>query len=355
MKFLVFQAIVLTVAVRVLCLSAPVSIHSLEAVQTGKSILIQLRAYDADSPNIKYYINNLPKFGSLFTVSECGKQKIGTLISNTTSLVTGKYNQVFYTPASNFLDQSSDSFTFFSTVDSQSSISNEAIVTIVQQNGIIVGSNFLLSDEGWLIEGNKELVESVIYEKYTRDRYLNRYIIGKDNNINVKSFSDESLFYFKAPKKFLGNQGITYGGVFKFTIGFLSGDFLKLNSAKSALVELYCETCSGPYQQKGIRLFYPLSSLKLNTLSLGKSIQFALQLNVGAGWFKDPQDLLKSNIAASKCDFLQVLSRLSDVRILGDFLYSGETVALDDVALVNLKPEIPLCAMSKSDASICTC
>lgn len=355
MNFLLVKKLVPIVFIKCLCYCTPISIHSLETVQTDKSILIQLRAYNANSPNIRYYINTLPKFGSLFFVSEFGTQKIGSLITNVSSLVAGKLNQVFYTPASRFIDQSSDSFTFYSVVDSQSSISNIATVTIVQQNGIIVGSNFLLNDEEWVIQGNKEIGQSVVYEKYTRDRYLNRYITGKDNKINVENFSDKSLFYFKAPQKFLGNQGIAYGGLFKFTIGLLSGNFSQMNSLKSGLVELYCEYCDGPYQHKGIRLFYPLFNLKQNTLSLSTSIQFSLQLNVGAGWYKDPQDLMKQNIPASKCDFLQVLSRLSDVRILGDFLYSGETVALDDVALVNFKPEIPLCAMTKSDASVCTC
>ena len=250
-------------------------------------------------------------------------------------------------------DQTSDSFTFYATSESQ--VSNVATVTVVDSSGSLVVSNFLLSNEDWTIVGNKMIVDKVKYEPYSRDSYLNRYILGTDDKINTERLSDKSLFYFSAPQKFLNNQGISYGGVIRFTLGFLSGNFTQINNLNTALVELYCSSCDGPIY-KGVRLFYPLSNLlQTNSLNLGKSLPISLPLKINSGWLKDSQDLIASPITASKCDLLSVLSRLSGLRILGDFTYSGETVALDSVALVNLKSEFPLCAMIKSDASVCTC
>lgn len=53
---------------------------------------------------------------------------------------------------------------------------------------------------------------------------------------------------------------------------------------------------------------------------------------------------------------IQVLSRLSSLDILGDWTTWYETMALDNVQILNTKTgQIPVCAMSRPDASICTC
>ncbi len=60
---------------------------------------------------------------------------------------------------------------------------------------------------------------------------MNHYIYGTDDKINVpfSNSPDQSLWYFVAPQKFLGNKGIAYGGSISFNIAAFSGDFSKLN------------------------------------------------------------------------------------------------------------------------------
>mmetsp|Transcript_4536 Transcript_4536/g.7394 ORF Transcript_4536/g.7394 Transcript_4536/m.7394 type:complete len:88 (+) Transcript_4536:172-435(+) len=84
-------------------------------------------------------------------------------------------------------------------------------------------------------------------------------------------------------------------------------------------------------------------------------VSIPLKEGTQTGWIKDPQNSLVSWIPASQCDLIQVLSRLTKISILGDWTTWQESVALDDVKLVNTKGQLPLCAMSRPDASICSC
>jgi hypothetical protein len=106
-------------------------------------------------------------------------------------------------------------------------------VTLVPPSGAIVGSDFLLSNEGWTIVGNKAASTPATFESLSRGQLLNHYIYGTDDIINADQFktTDRSLWYFQAPSKFLNNQGITYGGTFEFSIGSFSGDFSMLQAA----------------------------------------------------------------------------------------------------------------------------
>jgi hypothetical protein len=95
-----------------------------------------------------------------------------------------------------------------------------------------VGSGFLLDAEGWRIEGNKAATVAASYEPYSRGSLLNHYVLGTEDKVNVQAtgLPDQSLWYFVAPQKFLGNQGIAYGGSLQFTLASFSGDFANLNS-----------------------------------------------------------------------------------------------------------------------------
>ena len=55
--------------------------------------------------------------------------------------------------------------------------------------------------------------------------------MGTDDKINIMNAGaiDNSIWYFQAPQKFLGNVGIAYGGKLQFVQGAFSGDFSKLN------------------------------------------------------------------------------------------------------------------------------
>jgi hypothetical protein len=99
-------------------------------------------------------------------------------------------------------------------------------------------------------------------------------------------------------------------------------------------VILECATCTGPVS-KGITLSYPISALKKSFS--GTPTRIVLSLVENAGWLKDPQNTLLQWKAPTKCDMIQVLSRLSSIRILGDWTQWYESVAIDTVQFVNLK------------------
>jgi hypothetical protein len=105
-------------------------------------------------------------------------------------------------------------------------------MTLVPPSGALVGSNFLLSNEGWTIVGNKAISSPAKHEPYSRGQAINQYVLGTEDKINVASqgAEDNSLWFFRAPPAFLGNQGIAYGGQLKFTLASFSGDFAALNS-----------------------------------------------------------------------------------------------------------------------------
>jgi hypothetical protein len=205
---------------------------------------------------------------------------------------------------------------------------------------------------------------------------LNYYISGTDDIINVDSSSspDQSLWYFEAPSKYYGNHGISYGGTISFAVGSFSGDFSALNSDSTNVIILECESCDGPVR-KGITLGYNIGTLKRspNGPFNGTPMTISVPLHESSGWVKDSQNSLKSWTKPSKCDMIQVLSRLSKIMILGDWTRWYETVAIDNVQISNLKSKItdnylvfrflffslldqlPLCSQLRPDASICEC
>jgi hypothetical protein len=146
---------------------------------------------------------------------------------------------------------------------------------------------------------------------------------------------------------------------------------------------LECADCQGPVT-KGITLGYSVAAMAASPTGpfTGQPLKVSVPLKEGRGWVKDSQNSLTPWAPASQCDIIQVLSRLSRVSILGDWTAWYETVALDDVRVVNtqgkpgpsplsryahstvtpcllrlliLTGQLPLCAMSRPDASICTC
>jgi len=280
--------------------------------------------------------------------------------NGTETEVTGSSNRVYYSRPSHDVAGVNKwgSFNFKVVRQTDHIPSLWATVTLVPPSGNLVGSNFLLCDEGWTITGNKALVGRPSHERFTRGSLLSYYISGADDLINVASSTspDNSLWYFEAPSRFHGNQGIAYGGFLSFSIAAFSGDFSSLNAMSTNVVELECETCVGPIRQ-GIRLGFSLSALAVspNGMFKGGAMKIVIPLNENAGWLKDSQDVLVPWYKTSQCDIIQVLSRLSKIRILGDYTTWYETVAIDNVQFSNTKGSLPVCAMERPDASICTC
>lgn len=70
-----------------------------------------------------------------------------------------------------------------------------------------------------------------------------------------------------------------------------------------------CSSCEGPVS-KGITLIYPINGPTVVGYT-GGIRQFTIPLIENRGWLKDPQNSLLSWNAATQCDIIQVLSRIS--------------------------------------------
>lgn len=230
---------------------------------------------------------------------------------------------------------------------------------------------------------------------------------------------DLDLWYFQAPEKYHGWHGSLYNGFFEFILSSFSGDFSSLDKYNIIqpsrdylhLVEMECQECA---KGKGITLAYPIyitkqsqtqyhqskhptsssSSEKTllehecfssecsisspfkqqqqnydydsheNVLFDGKTTKYILKMNESSGWLKDPKNTLFKWKPPTKCEFIQVISNISSMKILGDFTKWYETVSLDNVQwIVNTQKKnnrtrmkiIPVCAQLTTDARKCTC
>lgn len=318
-------------------------------------IMIRLRGANPCGNKLTYVITELPTYGTIYQLSQIynlhGYNPIsGKQITEKNTEVSWSSNRIYYVPTGRrSVRLLSDAFSFRITDGKNTSF--DGLVTVVDKSGAIVGSDFLTGDEGWTIIGNAKAgaVSAPQFEPYHRGKLFNYYIYAKDEIINHSKFGeqDKSLWYFNAPAKFLGNKGAAYGGHISFSIGMFAGDIASLNRGGN-LIELECKECG---YKTGITLVYRFSKIHFEH----KIANFNIELLETANWLKDPQDSLKQWTAPSKCEFLQVLSRLSGLRILGDITTWYETVALDNVFLSNNKNIVPACAMIKPDASVCTC
>mmetsp|Transcript_3880 Transcript_3880/g.6635 ORF Transcript_3880/g.6635 Transcript_3880/m.6635 type:complete len:361 (-) Transcript_3880:146-1228(-) len=337
--------------------SAPIAPHQLVQVDPGSEVVITLAGYDLDGDSLTVSIESLPSSGRLYQLSQVYSThgydpKQGTAITSSGTQVTGSKNRIVYSRPSvdSVKYEKWDTFTY--TVFDGTTTSAEGTVTLVPKTGVMVGSDFLLGNEDWKITGNKASNSLATYEASSRG-LVNHYIHGTDDLINVGRIggdgTDADRWYFSAPSEFLGNQGIAYGGQLKFTLSAHAGDFTASNLNKDAyLVELYCAQCA---VNSGVTISYPLSSSGFT----GSDKAFSLTLHEKAGWMKDPENTLKSWTVPSKCDFIEVLSGLTHVKILGDFTKWYESVSLDNVAIVNSKQQLPICAQGSPDASVCSC
>jgi hypothetical protein len=139
---------------------------------------------------------------------------------------------------------------------------------------------------------------------------------------------DKALWYFNAPSKMLGNLGIAYGGYISFTMSIFAGDMKQMNQGVN-LVELECSRCG---YNKGITIGYPMPTNPM----INNMASFKIELTETANWQKITQDTTSGH-SLSKREFIQVLSQLSGLRILGDLTQRTETVALDNVYISNNK------------------
>ena len=242
---------------------------------------------------------------------------------------------MYYKPAHRRIcSEHADSFAYTVTAQAQDNpqlaSANEGTITIVNTDGTIVCSDFLLGPDDWTIVGNKARISAPIYEPYSRNNFINHYIYATDNHVHISttthSRKDKALWYFNAPSKMLGNMGIAYGGYISFTISIFAGDMKKMNQDLN-LVELECSRC-------GYNVGYSMPTDPI----INNMASFKIELTETSIWQKVTQDTTASiNRSLSKREFIEVLSQLSGLRILGDLTQWTETVALDNVYISNNK------------------
>jgi len=345
----------------------PVALHQLIEVEKGDEVVLYLHGHDLDGDKTTTTITSLPKSGELYQLSHVFSThgydpKIGLRITNVpTKILSTSNNRIVYRrPVSQKWDREIygewDRFDY--RVSDDESESMDGTVVLVSQSRIVVGSDFRFDSEGWTTMGNNKLKPNgVVYEQSTRGA-MSYYIYSTDNSINVdEDGHDKDIWYFNLPSKFYGWQGILYGGQFEFTLSSFAGDFSgdqhNHDRNKINLVEILCAKCN---VNKGVTIGYPLKSA---TQFQGKIMHFSLDLTESSGWMKDPNNILHDWIAPTKCEFIEVLSGVSGLRILGDFTTWYETVSIDNVQLRTGTPkgryQIPACAQITPDGRRCTC
>ena len=331
--------------------SSPIELDKLVVMPPdSQGIVIRLQRVEKSGKQLICVISQLPARGTLYQLSNVysshGYEPIhGTQITANHTTVTGSNNRVYYKPAHRRLcSERADSFSYTVTAQAkgdaqvQAKITNnpqqanapqqafEGTITTVDSSGTIVCSDFLLGPDDWTIIGNKERVSTPIYEPYSRNNFINHYIYATDNHNHISTTThthkDKALWYFNAPSKMLGNLGIAYGGYISFVMSIFAGDMKKMNQGVN-LVELECGRCG---DNAGITLGYPMP----NNPMINNMASFKLELTETANWQKITQETTTGH-SLSKREFIEVLSQLSGLRILGDLTQWTETVALDNV------------------------
>ena len=301
-------------------------------------------------------ITSLPVTGKLYQLSDVYSKygydpKEGAEITAVNTLVTDSKMRVLYVRPTPDRELSGDFARFKYTVNDGTATSSAGTAVVLGPSKNIAGSDFSSSNDGWTIEGNRVAGTSATHEASSRGS-LNHYIYATDDSLNMLRDSDKDLWYFSAPSDFLGWQGAVYGGSMEFTMSSFSGDFSSSNlNSNPYLVELYCSKCA---TNTGVTISYPLSATSFD----GSTKSFSISMKEDGGWLRDPENTLTTTwTAPKKCDFVEVLSGLTHVKILGDFTKWYESVSIDNVKFKksNSKSSIPVCAQGAPDASTCTC
>ena len=178
-------------------------------------------------------------------------------------------------------------------------------------------------------------------------------------DVNVDK-NDRRLWKFVLPGKYAGWHGAWYGGTFEFALSSFSGDYSGANDHWTDdayrplnLVEIYCESCD---LFKGATVAFPVSGAPKFD---GTTTSYSLTMTETAGWMKDPQNTLYEWTAPTRCSFIEVLSGITSVNILGDFTNWYESVSIDNVRWVSApsrgRYQIPVCAQDTPNCRKCSC
>ena len=352
---------------------APLALHQLYEVANGNELVISLNGYDLDGDTTIATITELPRVGELFQVSQVFNvhgydPKGGIPIITTPTIVTGRDSRVLYrrpgfepcqNGGDNYNKRDADEFEY-TVNDGSNEESLAGTVTIVSETARqLVSSEFRFTDESWKVEGNTP--DSRVRHEELRRGEMSNFIYAADDIIDVDDEkNDHKLWRFVLPEKYTGWYGSLYGGTFEFTLSSYSGDFSGINDHwvndkfhPLNLVEIYCGTCD---LFKGVTIAFPLSKVqKFN----GSTTNYSLVMLELSGWVKDPQNSLFEWTIPSRCSFIEVLSGITSVKILGDFTNWYESISVDNVrwrpAKARGRYQIPVCAQQTPNSRSCIC
>merc|ERR1719473_104740 len=241
-------------------------------------------------------------------------------------------------------------------------------VTLLDQANPALLSEFGAGAEGWTVVGNGNgaaaAAQAPSWEPSTRG-LMSYYVHARDAVIAGQSqalqrqregavfacdaqrgCSDTQQWYFQAPARFLGFQGMHYGGELVFNLMSPSGDFAQANlndGGRQDLVVLECASCA---TNKGVRLVLRMANGQAGAAPYrtfdGAARQFRVPLTE-AEWLKDPKSTLLTWKQPTQCEMMEVLAHLSAVRVLGDHTKWHESVALDSFGFVaSCAAQVPL-------------
>lgn len=357
---------------------APLALHQLYEVSSGDEVVISLRGHDLDGDKTSATITKLPRVGALFQLSHVFDNhgydpKSGSAITAVPAVVSGKESRVVYRRpnfdygahqiGSESYTKKRDADEFEYTVnDGMDGVEAESLagtVTLVSdKNHQLVSSEFTFMDEGWKTVGN---AQSNVRHEASRRGELNNYIYAVDDLIDVDGDkNDRKLWHFILPEKYVGWFGAWYMGTFEFTLSSFSGDYSGKNDHwvddkyhPLNLVEIYCESCD---LFKGTTIAFPLYKAQKFD---GQTTNYSLIMAESSGWVKDPQNTLYEWAAPTRCSFIEVLSGITSVKILGDFTNWYESVSIDNVRWVAApskgRYQIPVCAQDTPNSRKCSC
>ena len=305
----------------------PLALHHLYEVAADDEVVISLRGHDLDGDATTATITRLPRAGALFQLSHVFDThgydpKAGAPIAAVPAVVAGGDARVVYRRRRHdppgTAGRDADDFEYTVRDRGEEERAAGRVTLVSDRTRLLVSSDFRFDDEGWTTTGNA--VAGVRHEASRRGE-MNHYVFAVDDVIDLDADkNDRRAWKFVLPDKYRGWSGVWYGGTFEFTLSSFSGDFSGVNDHGTNderrplnLVEIYCASCD---LFKGATIAFPLSEARKFD---GRTTEYSLVMTEAAGWTKDPQNVLFEWMAPSRCSFIEVLSGISSVRILGDF------------------------------------
>jgi len=152
--------------------------------------------------------------------------------------------------------------------------------------------------------------------------YINAYIYSNGGEPDI-GMETGNVWYFRSPPSFAGNYLMAYGGYLEFHLKPLAFDITKTRAHPFTFLTLECASCNdGLGRRVAQRHFVPTGNYQ--------QIKYRLSEEEDEGWLLDPKDARTTAWQnPTQCEFLQVLTHLSSIRVYGDLTEGYESIAVD--------------------------